>query len=1060
MLDLQEYVRIAYKKLKSSVYFDKTQLPLRDRITTFESRSGFDQKLKQIADALSGTKTEWEQYLQSRLQSVGVFVFPKKLKPIEHDMVILNGDNTPIKMETPQYFIDLDVEGHILGVLWVLLIGVTLDPGGEGGMYEHSYGNRLKKSLISENSGEITYSPGLFEPYFSQYESWRDNGLQYAQERLGDKQDALILTLDFKSFFYSVDLRKKDFDGFLKKLEKVDSWHRRVNEFVFLVIRTYSEKLRKCCTGTEVSIERRNVLPIGFLPSNILANWVLTPFDNAIIERWNPTYYGRYVDDVIIVDKVEKNSPLYQRAREKNSNNQLTAHEVIQTFLTEFTTKLAGVKTCKRIMLPVSKNGKKCTAKEAEAYRVDPQLLSSVKSKILTQESKVKVFYFQAGATQALLSCFRTQIARNASEFRLMPDLENVLKYKNYSEIFQLHNSDTVNKFRSVEGLNIDKYALSKFLGKYRKVSGMIEEQEERVFERDLMLIMDERALIENYGLWERLFEILIINDRIDLLEKLALRILSGLERYVISEKVVCQDSIHAKEGMLRVLRAALCRVSALVWNQRIADALQKIQGSLQEKFGASDDFSGPVMKDFDLSNMSQTRAAYCQTRMVNKYVIPLPIDCVLSNLLFTDEDENSVRLYDLSELREHIEPIWSTTEQDYIYYPYTLKPEELSFAWLCTVLTERKTDELSLNMTAQAKAVSDIFLRRNYPNVDNEKRDVFTLSEVCTSRIENGTASGHFVTEIKHSAGKSKTGKLCVAIGNVELKMSDFKLALDRRPNRGYRRYMQLSKILDEAVDQEVDLLVLPESYLPFEWLPTVIRFCANNQIGLITGIEHIVVSRETGETGQTDNVVNLTAVILPYVHQQQKFAYVAYHNKTAYAPREKLYITEYGHTYQQGKKYHLFHWRDVWFPAYCCFELASIHDRALFRSCADMVVAVEWNEDIAYFSSIIESLCRDLHCFCVQANSSGPGDSRVLQPTKSEQRDIVKTKGGKHPCILAADIDIQALRDFQRLGSTLQKDKIFKATPPDYDGEVLQHRRDGTLFQFLTQKAAPDGA
>ena len=39
MLELGEYVKIAYKKLKASIYFDKTQLPLRDKVTTFESRS-------------------------------------------------------------------------------------------------------------------------------------------------------------------------------------------------------------------------------------------------------------------------------------------------------------------------------------------------------------------------------------------------------------------------------------------------------------------------------------------------------------------------------------------------------------------------------------------------------------------------------------------------------------------------------------------------------------------------------------------------------------------------------------------------------------------------------------------------------------------------------------------------------------------------------------------------------------------------------------------------------------------------------------------------------------
>ena len=188
--------------------------------------------------------------------------------------------------------------------------------------------------------------------------------------------------------------------------------------------------------------------------------------------------------------------------------------------------------------------------------------------------------------------------------------------------------------------------------------------------------------------------------------------------------------------------------------------------------------------------------------------------------------------------------------------------------------------------------------------------------------------------------------------------------------------------------------------------------------------------------------------------MHQQQKFSYAAYHNKTAYSPDEKLHIKNYNLIYREGKTYHLFNWRDVWFPVYCCFELAPIRDRALFYSCADLVVAVEWNKDIAYFSSTIESMYRDLHCYCIQASSSGPGDSRVLQPTRSEKRDIVKTKGGKNPYILAVDIDIEELRNFQHLGPDLQRKKEFKATPPDYNEKFLQHRREGTLFQFLTEE------
>ena len=124
------------------------------------------------------------------------------------------------------------------------------------------------------------------------------------------------------------------------------------------------------------------------------------------------------------------------------------------------------------------------------------------------------MFYFQSGSTQALLNCFKTQIAKNASEFRLLPNMDPVLKHRNYSEIFDLRNEEGINKFRGITGIELDKFALSKFLGKYRKVSGMIQSKEENAFEKDLMLILDERTLISNYCTWERLFEILIINNR------------------------------------------------------------------------------------------------------------------------------------------------------------------------------------------------------------------------------------------------------------------------------------------------------------------------------------------------------------------------------------------------------------------------------------------------------------------------------------------------------------------------------------------------------------------
>ena len=57
-----ELVRIAYKKFKANLYFDKTQLPLRDRLVLFE-HEGIEDKLNELYEALINGEN-WEDYEQ------------------------------------------------------------------------------------------------------------------------------------------------------------------------------------------------------------------------------------------------------------------------------------------------------------------------------------------------------------------------------------------------------------------------------------------------------------------------------------------------------------------------------------------------------------------------------------------------------------------------------------------------------------------------------------------------------------------------------------------------------------------------------------------------------------------------------------------------------------------------------------------------------------------------------------------------------------------------------------------------------------------------------------
>lgn len=76
-------------------------------------------------------------------------MFPKKLKEskTESSNILFNFTEKDIAVKDLQYFIDMGIEGHILGVLWLMLAGYKIDEQ----IYEHSYGNRIRKNLRNEH---------------------------------------------------------------------------------------------------------------------------------------------------------------------------------------------------------------------------------------------------------------------------------------------------------------------------------------------------------------------------------------------------------------------------------------------------------------------------------------------------------------------------------------------------------------------------------------------------------------------------------------------------------------------------------------------------------------------------------------------------------------------------------------------------------------------------------------------------------------------------------------------------------------------------------------------
>ena len=1007
MLVDNRLIQIAYKKMKSSVYFDKTQLILRDKMVDYESQEDFDQCLERLTDSINDPKKRATLF-QDILSHIRYHVFPKTLIN-EKTHIISNYYPKTTKVDGAQCFIDLDVEGHILGVLWLMLIGYKIDKG----FFINSKGNRIRKNLYNEFSESVTFSPYLFEPYYQQYESWRDTALDTANSCLQSQQDVMILTLDFRQFYYSIDITKilmdQIADAYIEKETEDSDFLMSLNDFIFAVIEKYALLFQD-------QFEGRKILPIGFLPSNVLANYALKNFDNAVLDGWNPVYYGRYVDDILIVEKIEDKSDLFVHA-EKNT---LSKDMILHYYLEECATWKGynGIPckgNCTYSLFRSDTIGTGDEKKTEYTLRRDynPTNHSDDKTKIRLHDDKVKVFYFKSGETDALISCFRKEIGRNKSEFRHLPEDEAVFQKDDYSAIYSLKNTDTVNKFRGITELSIDKYELSKMLGKTLRIAGMVSDPGEYQLFQHIKRIFNNRVIIENYTVWEKIIEVLVINESFSALNDFIKSISEAINTTSFSKEDGFFKNKILRESLKLHLIASISRAFALVWNN-------KINGCLREAF--KDD-------ELTVTEIINKRKEYCYTRMIDKSVIPVFIDLINLEKLFKGD-------YNLTRYSQTMS-LCDEKINEYIYYPYLVNTYD--------ILNMRCMQQLKKNkgipkISRLYSDLQDKYICINYNPIGKVIPETERYIVTGKGKIKEKQLDYLLIRNEKRS-------KLRIGIANVKLDHSNFERVVKDNLNRSYKRYTELSRIVNMAIDEGVDLLVMPEAYLPMEWINTLARTCARNSLAVITGVEHVKVPAPE-ELKEGDYIYNLTAIILPFVEKEypSKNAVIAYHLKNHYAPFEKMMINGYRLQEVEGDGYELYNWHGCFFSLFCCYELASVSDRALLQSYVDLLIAIEWNRDINYFSNIMESLSRDVHCYCVQVNSSEYGDSRITAPVSSERMDVVRTKGGINSTILVGDIDIRKLREFQIKEYPLQRqDGSFKPTPPGFNPNIVMEKIKG---------------
>jgi hypothetical protein len=969
-----DLVDLAYKKLKAHIYSDYNSLFFRSKLAEFESSIDFEKKLNQLSIELDKfQKTGKSSYIEKMISEIRYHTLPKQIKRKEsggssHDSPLVvsnNASQTQYELKKVMFVIDCSIELHIISVLWIMKIGKYLDLEINA---DYSYGNRLHKGELDEHSDA---QRKLFVPYFENYKKWRDSGIEVAKKLHDQNIDSVILTLDIKNYYYSVDFDLKQ----LNSLVNVEGQCLYFNK----ILNSIHEKFRGLFNT------QNKFLPIGLLSSGVLANYILHDTDHMICRQLKPAYYGRYVDDFIIV----------------LANVALNNDENSKDFLAEC---LQGYDVFENVK---SEHKLKLKSKYGDFY---------------IQHSKVRIINISSDQPLGVIEEFEKNIRETSSEARLLVEEADLLSNFD-SESSKISYSDTVHKLRSVDAFNMDKLGASSYLTNLieaTKITKNISPQDIQKFHLSVMSYFRGSQGIETYSLWEKVITFYLIHNEFMKLFAFVRSLVTEIDKITLKDDFILPFPTtnvaylsydqSVKTEMLSWIFECLALSYALNPGQEetFKETMSRIiESDIETSSGIINQISAMLL---DHTNLGTRAGQYRKSNLLrHKYItIPLINYCLQDkSLSFTDTSFNSGEInFDLDEVKLKYSPRYIAFHEVQLFNHFKFlnsNEQEINIG----TCVDQYIDINSLNLKAE-------FVRSKFPKFTMKDDKSFWQVRIPCER-------------------QNFDYKIRLAIANLTIDESDITNSVLGNSNLHYNRLSKLNTILNMAAkDREgVNLVLLPEAAVPIQWIDYLARFAQKHQVGIITGIEHFNVEKRA--------VANFVCHILPFKADDHKNVCVTFRNKEHYSPSEKQWLSDnrkkpFGRMNTEA----VYNWAGLHFATLNCFEVTDLKKRAQLVGLIDLLTVVENNRDTEYFSSIVESSARDIHCIVSQVNNSKYGDSRVCLPAISYKKDQLRIRGGKNETILIEELDVYGLRLHQMLGPSAvelhQNCEIYKPLPPDY--------------------------
>lgn len=966
---------IAYRKAKVDMFYE------RDHVTAVEFciyEEQLDANLNALLSLLHSAKPNW----QEDVEFVGHYGYvPKSLDPISNVKCV---NQTQGSVDTHFVTSDPDeswkylaerkkheakfriigrhpIAFHVVSALWLQKVGHLYD----GILQRCVYGSRLRR--LHSQDGELGYpsrkSMGSFRPYTYGFREWRSNGLDAMRTALEQNRSVIAVTADLRRFYHEVSPEYLLHPEYLNQFGiNLTSDQNHFTTQMITAFRTWA------ANTPEHMEEPTRGMPVGLSAPRVIANAILVSFDQFIQRELAPLYYGRYVDDVLLVLD--------------NQRKMKSAKEVWKYI----------IERSNGLLESGNDDGE-------DAYWLNVPY--SPNSRLRFVGDKQKVFSLEGKSGLALLETISRTISQRSSDWRLLPDLPgDTTELTNDFVIAGQDATEEVDNLRKSDGLSIRRLAFALHLRNLEAVQRDLK-PDQWMQHRSKFFGLARDHILTVPGLFA-------YGPYLSRLVGLAVACRDWKEAATIVRRLVSLFDILSNTTSVNsekleiclnlTLEACLEAVIRAIGNDECDDyELESLlaEFSRETKFTRRDAANcrdlGHRLYAADLARVA-FREQWLDgevkhtSEMQNDWLVQLPQDVALTLLI---PDVNAFLL-------ENELCSGSEIPRAVAFPTRPLNPAEI-------VLLDQRCLFDSDRLRRWVRALRGVEIQVSIDGIDKIKRNEIYVSN------------------------QNMPLTPLVAVPCFETKETSWIASIAGTSEPDPDRYFRLNDLVNDVLKAKptVNYLVLPELALPRRWFNRLANKLSHSGVSLIAGLEYLhfdrpskrarsalsgtargIVSNQVWASLATDTLGYRSHVI--YVQEKERPA-----------PEEEAYLRTIAGKLLAPKyppQKPVIRHGSLHFGILICSELTNLELRRPFRGKIDVLFVPEWNKDTNTFAALVEASALDMHCFIVQVNNRSYGDCRIRAPYKDMfKRNVVRVMGGENDYFVIGRIDALGLRAFQ---------------------------------------------